>query len=75
MTNNEKFKKSTVDLLHREFKIRDLGPVKKILGINVKRDCQHGEITIDQQKYIESLLDRFNMKDCSNSIGCKSKLG
>lgn len=56
-------------ILNSEFKIKDLGEVKHYLGmnINVNRDCNFYEITVDQQQYIEELLQKFNMTDCKTS--------
>lgn len=50
--------------LKRNFKMKDLGPINNILGINVKRKHPTGSITITQRKYIFNLLQKFNMSDC-----------
>lgn len=48
-----------------KFRIKDLGVIKQCLGmhINVHRDC----ITVDQEQFIDSILKKFNMSDCSGS--------
>ena len=50
-------------LLSSEFKMKDLGPAKRILGMRIKRDLQKGLLWLDQDKYGDKLLERFNMTD------------
>lgn len=56
-------------ILNSEFEIKDLGEVKRYLGMNisVQKDCNNYEITVDQQQYIEELLLKFDMTDCRTS--------
>lgn len=64
-TNNKEAKKSLkIDLMHK-FKMRDIGEVSSILGMNVERDRQKGILTIDQSHYISEVLERFRMHDCN----------
>lgn len=48
--------------LVNKFKIKDLGQIKQCLGmrVNVKKDC----ITVDQEQFVNHILNRFNMSDC-----------
>ena len=39
----------------------DLGKMKKILGIRVERDHEHGTLQISQGPYIKKVLNRFYM--------------
>lgn len=52
-------------VLESDFKIKDLGEIKNCLGmnVNVKKDC----VTLDQERFIDSILQRFNMIDCKPS--------
>lgn len=50
--------------LQRVFSIKDLGPVKRCLGIDVIRDRGKGIIKLSQANYVEDILRRFNMEDC-----------
>nr|KYP53356.1 Retrovirus-related Pol polyprotein from transposon TNT 1-94 [Cajanus cajan] len=50
--------------LNNEFEMKELGAAKKILGMEIHRDRQVGKLFLSQQKYIERLLDRFNMNNC-----------
>lgn len=44
------------------FEMVDLGQINDILGINVQRDGATGKIRLSQKKYIEDLLQKFNME-------------
>jgi hypothetical protein len=46
-----------------EFEMKDLGPPKKILGMEIKRDRKSSLLFLSQEKYIEKVLHRFNMQD------------
>jgi histone deacetylase 1/2 len=50
--------------LGKIFKLRNLGPVKRFLGIEVHRPTLH-TITINQSQYIDRLLIKFNMSSCN----------
>ena len=50
--------------LNSEFEMKELGAAKKILGMEIHRNRQAGKLFLSQQKYIERLLDRFNMSNC-----------
>ncbi|KAK9715445.1 hypothetical protein RND81_06G165700 [Saponaria officinalis] len=50
--------------LSSEFDMKDLGPAKKILGMEISRDRQAGKLLLSQKKYILKMIDRFNLKDC-----------
>jgi len=50
--------------LSNEFEMKELGATKKILGMEIRRDRQAGKLFLSQQRYIEKVLDRFNMNDC-----------
>lgn len=48
--------------LKSTFKMTDLGQVNNILGINEQREGATGRMHLSQEKYIEELLEKFNMK-------------
>ncbi|KAG8481856.1 hypothetical protein CXB51_027225 [Gossypium anomalum] len=48
--------------LSEEFEMKDLGPVKKILGMEILRDRKTSELYLIQKEYIEKVLCRFNMQ-------------
>jgi hypothetical protein len=49
--------------LSQHFELRDLGPTKLLLGIEVIRDRPKHSISLSQRQYIIDMLDRFNMSD------------
>lgn len=47
--------------LNKSFAMKDLGPAKQILGIRISRDRDIKKLYLSQEKYIEKVLQRFNM--------------
>lgn len=63
--------------LQKAFKITDNGEAKYILGMCISRDRETGIITIDQQKYVKEVLERFGMGDShpvTTTVDVNSKL-
>ena len=65
-------KKSTLNALKQHqisaFSMKDLGEAEHILGMRIKRDRQQYTLHLSQEKYIEKVLDRFNVAD-AKSLG------
>ena len=49
--------------LKQEFEMKDLGAVKKILGMKIHRNRQEKKLFLSQKKDIEKVLERFGMLD------------
>nr|GEU94998.1 hypothetical protein [Tanacetum cinerariifolium] len=49
--------------LAREFKMKDLEPVNKILGMQIHRDRVSRKIWLLQNSYVKKILQMFNMQD------------
>jgi hypothetical protein len=49
--------------LHKQYEMRDQGPIKYILGIEIIRDQKNWTMYLSQQKHIGDVLARFNMTD------------
>ena len=47
--------------LNSSFAMKDLGPAKQILGISIVRDRKEKKLWLSPKKYIEKVLERFNM--------------
>lgn len=47
----------------KEFKMKDLGAVKKIHGMELKKDRKSGKVYLTQNSYIETFWERFGMKN------------
>lgn len=49
--------------LNKSFAMKDLGPARKISGIQIHRDKDKKELSLSQKQYIEKVLKRFNMTE------------
>lgn len=61
-SNNEEENIKIKKELMLRFEMQDLGKAKSILGMRIIQE--KGMITLDQSKYIENVLDKFNMGNC-----------
>jgi Reverse transcriptase (RNA-dependent DNA polymerase) len=52
------------DFLSQHFRMMNLGEVKHFLGLQVTRNWNRKEISINQFLYIDKILQRFGMTDC-----------
>ena len=43
--------------------MNDLGAAKQILCMRITRDKKNHKLTLSQSEYIETMLERFNMKN------------
>ncbi|KAG8498561.1 hypothetical protein CXB51_004866 [Gossypium anomalum] len=48
--------------LSEEFEMKDLGPAKKILGMEILRDRKESKLYLSQKGYIEKVLCRFTIQ-------------
>ena len=48
--------------LSQEFRMKDLGSAKKILGMEILRDMDGGNLWLSQRGYYERILKRFNIE-------------
>ena len=51
--------------LAAEFKMKDLGALTHILGVEVKRDRRNRVLTLHQGSYMRQVLERYGMQDCN----------
>src|ERR1044072_920599 len=49
--------------LYDEFKMKYLGPAKKILGMDIIWDRKVGRLCLSQKNYIDKVLERFRMQN------------
>ena len=49
--------------LSKTFDMKDLGNAKRILGMEILRDRKADKLWLSQERYIERMLERFNMKN------------
>ena len=60
--------------LHKRFQMTDMGQAHLYLGMQIIRDRASRTIKVDQQKYIQIILERFNMGNC-NSVSTPMETG
>lgn len=53
-------------LLQKEFNVKNLGPIKNCLGMQVIRDMSKGTLMLNQSQYIRTLLVRYGMENCKS---------
>ena len=51
--------------LMARFKMTDMGDVSLVLGMRVTRDRKNGTLTINQDNYTKSILEKYGMGDCN----------
>eukprot|EP00253_Pinus_taeda_P016143 PITA_16143 len=49
--------------LSSKFDMKDLGAANYILGMEIKRDRAKRKLWLNQRKYVETILQRFNLQD------------
>ena len=54
-----------VEELSKHFKLRDLGPTKFLLGVEISQDRANHSISLSQRQYIIDMLERYGMQDCN----------
>jgi hypothetical protein len=50
-------------LLHKEFEMKDLGAVKKIMGMEIRRDREARKLWLSHKNYIRKVPKKFSMLD------------
>ena len=50
------------EMLKGEFKMKDIGPANKILGMEILRDRTKDILIVNQKSYIAKVLKKFNME-------------
>ena len=54
--------------LSNRFDMKDMGVASYVIGIKIFRDKHNGILGPSQEAYINRVLKRFRMKDCSPSV-------
>ena len=64
--NDSKLIGKLKERLFKSFDMKDLGPAKQMLGMRITRDRKAKKLWLSQEKYVERVLERFNMKDAKS---------
>jgi hypothetical protein len=59
--NNMDVIKEVKSQLSSKFDMKDLGVANFNLGMEIKSDCENMKLWLNQRKYVETILQRFNM--------------
>lgn len=65
------------NLLNSEFDMKDLGPARRILGMDIERNRELRTLSLSQEGYIRKIVDNLGMKDSkfvNTPIGAHFKL-
>lgn len=57
--------KSLINSIKEHFNIKDLGPISDFLGIEVNIDYTEGILKLSQTKYINKILEKYNLLNCN----------
>ena len=64
--------RSAIDKLKKDlsfkFEMKDLGAVKKVLGMKIERDWKNGNVSLTQNGYLKKVLQKFNINDDTKFI-------
>jgi hypothetical protein len=67
-TNDKGLLYEVKQFLSKIFDMKDMGEASYVIGIKIHRDRFRGILGLSQETYINKILERFRMKDCSPSI-------
>ena len=62
--NNMEVIKEVKTQLSSKFNMKDLGVANLILGMEIKRSRADRKLWLNERKYVETILHRFNMHEC-----------
>jgi hypothetical protein len=58
----------TKEFLSKNFEMKDMGEATYVIGIEIFRDRSRGLLGLSQKQYIERVLEKFGMENCSTSV-------
>ena len=67
-TNDKGMIYEVKQFLSNKFDIKDMGETSYVIGIRIHRERSGGILGLSQETYINKVLERFNMKNCSSSV-------
>ena len=67
-TNDRGIMHEVKQFLSNHFDMKDMGDASYVIGIKAFRDKHNGILGLSQETYINRVLERFRMKDCSPSV-------
>eukprot|EP00253_Pinus_taeda_P026433 PITA_26433 len=67
-TNDKGLLHEVKQFLSKNFDMKDMEEASYVIGIKIHRDRFRGILGLSQETYINKILERFRMKDCSPSV-------
>ncbi|CAL1361871.1 unnamed protein product [Linum trigynum] len=67
-TNDLGLLHQTKEFLSKNFEMKDLGEASYVIGIEIFRDRSQGLLGLSQKSYINRILERYNMAECSANV-------
>ena len=67
-TNDKGMMHGVKQFLSKNFDMKDMGEASYAIGIKIHRDRSRGILGLSHETYINKVLERFRMKDCSPSV-------
>ena len=67
-TNDKGLLHEVKQFLSKNFDMNDMGETSYVIGIKIHRDRFQGILSLSQETYINKVLKRFQMKDCSPNV-------
>lgn len=67
-TNDKGMLYEVKQFLSKSFDMKDMGEASFVIGVKIQRDRHKGVLGLSQETYINKVLERFRMKDCSPNI-------
>ena len=74
-TNDKGLLHEVRQFLSKSFDMNDMGEASYVIGIKIHRDRFRGNLGLSQGTYINKILERFSMKDCSPSVAPIGNVG
>ncbi|TFY51065.1 hypothetical protein EVJ58_g10757 [Rhodofomes roseus] len=65
--DSKPFIDSVKERLSREYQMTDLGAVQRFLGLRIHRERSTRKLFVDQEDYLETVLERFGMSNCKEA--------
>ena len=67
-SNNLGMIRETKQFLSQNFDMKDIGEAFYVIGIEIYRNRSRKILGLSQKAYVNKILERFNMKNCSTSV-------
>ena len=67
-TNDRSLLHDVKQCLFKNFDLKDMSDASYVIGIKIFRDITKSILGISQETYINKVLERFQMKDCSPNV-------